>query len=36
MRLVKKINAARRVWGSPPELTPARVAEALAPWWKGR
>ncbi|MEU9006416.1 aminoglycoside phosphotransferase family protein, partial [Streptomyces sp. NPDC048551] len=34
-RLVKKINAARRVWGSSPELTADRVAEALAPWWKG-
>ncbi|MEU0668013.1 aminoglycoside phosphotransferase family protein [Streptomyces lavendulocolor] len=31
-RLAKKLNAARRVWGSPPDMTPERVAAALAPW----
>ncbi|MEV3992808.1 aminoglycoside phosphotransferase family protein [Streptomyces sp. NPDC049837] len=31
-RLAKKLNAARRVWGSPPDMTPQRVAAALAPW----
>ncbi|MFJ4780251.1 phosphotransferase family protein [Streptomyces sp. NPDC088762] len=31
-RLVKKVNAARRVWGSPEDLTPQRVARTLAPW----
>lgn len=31
-RLAKKLNAARAVWGSPPEMTPERVAAALAPW----
>ncbi|MFD9796490.1 phosphotransferase family protein [Streptomyces sp. NPDC059070] len=35
-RLAKKINAAHRVWGSPPVLTPERVMAALAPWWEGR
>ncbi|MBT2403347.1 MULTISPECIES: phosphotransferase family protein [unclassified Streptomyces] len=34
-RLAKKVNAALRVWGSPPDLTPERVAVTLAPWWKG-
>ncbi|MFF7079885.1 phosphotransferase family protein [Streptomyces lavendulae] len=34
-RLVKKVNAARQVWGAPPDLTFERVEEALAPWWKG-
>nr|WSX52809.1 aminoglycoside phosphotransferase family protein [Streptomyces sp. NBC_00974] len=34
-RLVKKVNAARRVWGAPPDLTPERVAATLTPWWKG-
>ncbi|MBT2542434.1 phosphotransferase [Streptomyces sp. ISL-44] len=33
-RLAKKVNAARRVWGSPPNLTPERVAVSLAPWWE--
>ncbi|MGW7100586.1 phosphotransferase family protein [Streptomyces sp. NPDC054838] len=32
VRLTKKVNAARRVWGSPPDLTPERVAALLAPW----
>lgn len=31
-RLAKKVNAARRVWGSPPDLTLTRVAAILAPW----
>ncbi|OKK15199.1 hypothetical protein AMK16_28615 [Streptomyces sp. CB00455] len=34
-RLAGKVNAARTVWGSPPDLTPERVAATLAPWWKG-
>ncbi|MER5762320.1 phosphotransferase [Streptomyces sp. NPDC002082] len=34
-RLAKKVNAARRVWGSPPDLTPERVALSLAAWWEG-
>ncbi|MFF4448241.1 phosphotransferase family protein [Streptomyces sp. NPDC001502] len=34
-RLVRKVNAARRVWGSLPDLTPQRVARILAPWWEG-
>ncbi len=31
-RLAKKVNAARRLWGSPPDLTQKRVAHILAPW----
>lgn len=31
-RLAKKLNAARPLWGSPPDMTPERVADALAPW----
>ncbi|MFF8829786.1 aminoglycoside phosphotransferase family protein [Streptomyces sp. NPDC015131] len=31
-RLAKKLNAARPIWGAPPDMTPQRVAEALAPW----
>ncbi|MFZ3469130.1 phosphotransferase family protein [Streptomyces sp. 4.24] len=34
-RLAKKVNAARLVWGSPPDLTPERVAVSLAPWSEG-
>ncbi|MFI5620067.1 phosphotransferase family protein [Streptomyces sp. NPDC051567] len=34
-RLSKKVNAARRVWGLPPDLTPGQVTSALTPWWKG-
>lgn len=33
-RLAKKVNAARRVWGSPADLTRERVAGILAPWWE--
>ncbi|MEV5444347.1 aminoglycoside phosphotransferase family protein [Streptomyces sp. NPDC052644] len=31
-RLARKLNAARRVWGAPPDLSPAAVATTLAPW----
>jgi aminoglycoside phosphotransferase (APT) family kinase protein len=31
-RLARKLNAAHRVWGSAPNMTPERVAAALAPW----
>ncbi|MCX4511726.1 aminoglycoside phosphotransferase family protein [Streptomyces sp. NBC_01619] len=31
-RLAKKVNAARLVWGSSPDITPERVATTLAPW----
>ncbi|MER6914648.1 aminoglycoside phosphotransferase family protein [Streptomyces sp. NPDC000594] len=34
-RLARKLNLARAVWGSPPEMTRARVARALAPWVGG-
>ncbi|MFE2525301.1 phosphotransferase family protein [Streptomyces sp. NPDC059382] len=34
-RLARKVNAARRDWGAPPDLTRERVALTLAPWWKG-
>ncbi|MGW7329460.1 phosphotransferase family protein [Streptomyces sp. NPDC054840] len=33
-RLAKKVNAARPMWGSPPDLTSERVADILAPWWE--
>ncbi|MER6445325.1 phosphotransferase family protein [Streptomyces venezuelae] len=33
-RLTRTVNTARRVWGSPADLTHVQVAEALAPWWK--
>ncbi|GHB62616.1 hypothetical protein GCM10010347_35690 [Streptomyces cirratus] len=32
LRLTKKVNAARRVWGAPPNLVPEQVAALLAPW----
>ncbi|MDI2130891.1 phosphotransferase family protein [Yinghuangia seranimata] len=31
-RLARKLNVARAVWGSAPEMTPERVARVLAPW----
>ncbi|MER5864667.1 aminoglycoside phosphotransferase family protein [Kitasatospora sp. NPDC002040] len=31
-RLAGKLNAARPLWGSSPDLTPDRVAAALTPW----
>ncbi|MCX4961675.1 phosphotransferase family protein [Streptomyces virginiae] len=31
-RLAKKLNTARPLWDSPPDLTPERVADILAPW----
>ncbi|MEU6213557.1 phosphotransferase [Streptomyces sp. NPDC047023] len=35
-RLAKKVNAARELWGLPRDLSPERVADALAPWREGR
>ncbi|MFG2560052.1 phosphotransferase family protein [Streptomyces sp. NPDC048496] len=35
-RLAKKLNAAHRVWGEAPDMTPERVARALAPWLERR
>ncbi|MFF0553163.1 phosphotransferase family protein [Streptomyces sp. NPDC004311] len=34
-RLAKKVNAARELWGLPRDLSPERVADALAPWREG-
>ncbi|MEV7593235.1 phosphotransferase [Streptomyces sp. NPDC089922] len=34
-RLAKKVNAARELWGLSRDLSPERVADALAPWREG-
>ncbi|MEU0621430.1 aminoglycoside phosphotransferase family protein [Streptomyces rubiginosohelvolus] len=31
-RLARKLNAARPVWGVPPDMTQGRIAQTLAPW----